>query len=180
MQVNARLRYLRMSPRKVRLVIDVVRGLPVQEAVHQLTFSPKEAAGPILKLLKSAMANAENNYQADLATLRVAKITADGGPTLNRWRARAFGRAAPIRKRTSHVEIVLSDEAPVDVHASQVRGKRTSTKPSAINAKKTDKTSKENNDAVKKEKAASGDTQNAKKETQKKPADKKSDKPATN
>lgn len=142
MQVHARLRYLRMSPRKVRLVIDMVRGLSVDAAIQQLTFSPKEAAGPVLKLLKSAIANAENNHQLDRKTLKIAKITADGGPTLHRYRPRAFGRAAPIRKRTSHVQIILSDESPADVHKAQVKGgrKRMKTevkKPVAAKSKKT-------------------------------------------
>lgn len=122
MQVNARLSYLRMSPRKVRLVIDLVRGLPVSSAVHQLEFCPKEAAKPVLKLLQSAVANAEHNHGLDASNLRIAKITADGGPTLHRWKPRAHGRAAPIRKRTSHIQIILSDESPADVHRSQVKG----------------------------------------------------------
>jgi large subunit ribosomal protein L22 len=113
-----------MSPRKVRLVIDVVRGMSVDAAIHQLTFNPKEAARPVLKLLRSAIANAEHNHGLDPKMLRIAKITADGGPVLHRWRARAHGRAAPIRKRTSHVQIILSDESPADVHRSQVKGGR--------------------------------------------------------
>jgi large subunit ribosomal protein L22 len=111
-----------MSPRKVRLVIDTVRGLPVRVAVQQLEFSPKEAAGPVLKLLKSAIANAEHNDKADVSKLRIAKVVADAGTTLHRWRPRAYGRAAPIRKRTSHITVILSDESPADVHKSQLKG----------------------------------------------------------
>jgi large subunit ribosomal protein L22 len=122
MQVRAHLRSLRMSPRKVRLVVDAVRGLPADAAVRQLEFSPRQAARPVLKLLKSAMANAEHNHQADVSKLRVAKIAADSGPTLHRWKARAHGRAAPIRKRTTHVQIILSDEYPADLHRLQVKG----------------------------------------------------------
>jgi large subunit ribosomal protein L22 len=111
-----------MSPRKVRLVIDVVRGMPVEDAIRQLGFSPKAAAGPVIKLLRSAAANAEHNHKADPKTLRIAKITADGGPTLHRGQPRAHGRAAPIRKRTTHIQVILSDESPADVHKAQVKG----------------------------------------------------------
>lgn len=121
MQVYARLRQLRMAPRKVRLVADLIRGCTVEGAMNQLAFCDKAAAEPLTKLLKSAAANAEHNFQADLAALRVAKITVDGGPTLSRWRARAYGRAAPIRKRSSHITLVLSDESVVEVHAPRAR-----------------------------------------------------------
>jgi large subunit ribosomal protein L22 len=107
-----------MSPRKVRLVIGLIRGQLAPAAVRQLEFAPQAAALPVLKLLKSAMANAEHNFQIDPATLRVAKITADGGPILHRYTQKAFGRGAPIRKRTVHIHIVLSDEPIVDVHKS--------------------------------------------------------------
>lgn len=104
-----------MSPRKVRLVVDVIRGKAVPLAVTQLQFLQKDAARPVLKLLQSAMANAEHNFKLDPSTLRVKSVVADGGPTLKRWRPRAFGRAAPIRKRTTHITLVLTDEkaAPV-------------------------------------------------------------------
>ncbi len=99
-----------MSPRKVRLVVNAVRGLPVRAAETRLNFLPKLAAQPVLKLLRSAMANAEHNFHLDKETLFIKTITADGGPTLSRSRPRAFGRAAPIRKRTTHINLVLSDE----------------------------------------------------------------------
>ncbi len=107
-----------MSPRKVRLIIGMIRGMTAPAAVRQLEFAPQAAALPVLKLLKSAMANAEHNFQIDPATLRVAKITADGGPILHRYTQKAFGRGAPIRKRTAHIHIVLSDEPISDVHKS--------------------------------------------------------------
>src|SRR5215207_5738107 len=103
MEVQAHLRNLRMSPRKVRLVIDLVRGKGVNVAITHLTFLKKEAAQPVLKLLKSAMANAEHNHQLDASGMRIKTITADGGPTLKRFRPRAHGSAAPIRKRTTHL-----------------------------------------------------------------------------
>lgn len=104
-----------MSPRKVRLVVDVIRGKAVPLAVTHLQFLQKEAARPVLKLLQSAMANAEHNFKLDPSTLRVKSVVADGGPTLKRWRPRAFGRAAPIRKRTTHITLVLTDEKAVQV-----------------------------------------------------------------
>ncbi len=110
MEVKAKARHIRMSPRKVRLVIDVVRGMHVKEAQTQLQFMKKAAAEPVLKLLNSAIANAEHNFDLKKDDLRIKTITADGGPIIGRWRARAFGRSAPIRKRTSHISIVLEDK----------------------------------------------------------------------
>ena len=110
MEVQAHLRNLRMSPRKVRLVIDLVRGKSVNVAVTQLSFLQKEAARPVLKLLQSAMANASHNHQLDASGLRIKAITANSGPTLKRFRPRAHGSAAPIRKRTTHLTLVLTDE----------------------------------------------------------------------
>jgi large subunit ribosomal protein L22 len=129
-----------MAPRKVRLVADLIRGCTVDGAVNQLSFCDKVAAEPLTKLLKSAVANAEHNHQADVSTLRVAKITVDGGPTLSRWRARAYGRAAPIRKRTSHITLVLSDESVVDVHAPRAR-RAAATKSAPASAKSPKKAS---------------------------------------
>ncbi len=107
MEVKAIARYIRISPRKVRLVLGVVRGLTVAAARVQLTFMNKGAAEPVLKLLNSAVANAINNFGLNEETLKVKSIVADGGPILYRYRPRAMGRAAPIRKRTSHITIVL-------------------------------------------------------------------------
>lgn len=116
MEVIAHTRHLRMSPRKVRLVIDVIRGKNVAIAASQLTFMKKAAAIPVYKLLQSAVANAEHNFHLDTSGLFVKKITADGGPVLHRWTPKAFGRSAPIRKRTSHITIVLAsrDDVPVN------------------------------------------------------------------
>lgn len=102
-----------MAPRKVRLVADLIRGKAVDPAITELTFLRKDAALPVLKLLKSAMANAEHNFKLDASTLRVKTITVDGGATLKRFRPRAHGSAAPIRKRTSHINLILSDEPAV-------------------------------------------------------------------
>jgi len=111
MEVNATARYIHMSPRKVRLVIDVIRGLGVAEARSQLHVMKKAAAEPVSKLLESAIANAVHNFNLNADELYVKRIMADGGPVLGRWRARAFGRAAPIRKRTSHISITLETRA---------------------------------------------------------------------
>jgi large subunit ribosomal protein L22 len=126
MDIHASLRYLRMSPRKVRLVIDTIRGLSVTEAETRLRFMKKQAAEPVLKLLRSAIANAQHNAHLEKAGLVVQKITADGGPTIKRSRPRAFGRAAAIRKRTTHIEIVLAPAAAVKTKTHKRR-----TKPSA-------------------------------------------------
>lgn len=97
-----------MSPRKVRLVAGLVRGLDVDRADAQLRFTSKAAARPVSKLLHSAMANASHNHKMSLDGLFVKAIMVNQGPTMKRWRARAFGRAAEIRKRTSHITIVLA------------------------------------------------------------------------
>lgn len=151
MQVQARLRNLRMSPRKVRLVIDLVRGMKVAPAVQQLEFCNKAAAEPVLKLLKSAMANAEHNHNIDPAELRIAKVVADGGPTLKRWRARAFGRAAPIRKRTAHITLILSDESIPEVH-TPVKGKKVKTEEKKKETKKVESGNQKKTEEVKADK----------------------------
>lgn len=110
MEVRAFARYIRTSPRKIRLVIDAIRGKQVDAALTQLRFLDKGATLPVEKLLRSAIANAEHNFKLNPASLHVKAITADGGPMLKRWRARAMGRAAPIQKRSSHISVVLSDE----------------------------------------------------------------------
>ncbi len=110
-QATATLRYLRMAPRKVRLVADLIRGLSVHDARIQLQYSAKDASKPLLKLLNSAVANARHNAGLVEDSLQITKITVDGGPILKRWMPRAMGRATPIRKRTSHIELVLTGVA---------------------------------------------------------------------
>ena len=104
-------RYVRISSRKVRIVIDLIRGKSVREAEAILRYTPKAATEPVLKLLKSAVANAENNLELNRDDLYVAEVYANQGPTLMRFRARARGRASRIRKRTSHITIVLDQQA---------------------------------------------------------------------
>ena len=103
--VRAKARYLRVSPRKARLVADQVRGLSVPEAQELLAFSPLGAARDISKLIASAAANAENNHELIADDMEIAEIRVDEGPTMKRWRARARGRATRIDKRTSHVSV---------------------------------------------------------------------------
>jgi large subunit ribosomal protein L22 len=106
--VRASSQYVRMAPRKARLVADQVRGLPVPEARTLLEFSTRGAASDIQKLIASATANAEANHDLVGDDLRIAEITVDEGPTLKRWRARARGRATRIDKRTCHVKVALT------------------------------------------------------------------------
>jgi large subunit ribosomal protein L22 len=107
MEVKAHVRNLRMSARKVRLATDLIRGLPVDQALAQLSFLTKAAARPVKKLLESAIANATHNFKLSREGLFVQAIFANQGPTLKRWRPRAMGSAAPILKRSCHVTIVL-------------------------------------------------------------------------
>jgi ribosomal protein L22 len=108
--VRASSRYVRVAPRKARLVADQVRGLQIDRARALLQFSPRGAARDIGKLLESAAANAENNHDLVADEMRVAEITVDEGPTLRRFRPRALGRATPINKRTSHIAVALSPD----------------------------------------------------------------------
>lgn len=126
LKISAELHYLRMAPRKVRLAATAIRGKRVPEALQTLHFLTRRAASPLAKLLRSAVANAKHNYQiSEAALLLVSEVRVDGGPTLKRRRPRARGRAFPIKKRTSHVRLVLS--APGGA-PSGVRGGRTEIK----------------------------------------------------
>ena len=107
MAVTAKLKYLRIPPRKVRLVTDLIRGKSVEGAQAILDFTVKKAAKPLNKLLNQAVANAKNNLHLDPANLYISKITVDGGPQYKRWMPRARGQASEIQKRTSHITIIL-------------------------------------------------------------------------
>lgn len=109
MEVAARLRHVRISPQKCRLVADMVRGKPVEQALQILAFMPKKGADIIKKVLESAVANAEHNEGADIDELKVQTIFIDEGPSFSRWMPRAKGRVNTITKRTSHITIMLSD-----------------------------------------------------------------------
>ncbi|MHB1947137.1 MAG: 50S ribosomal protein L22 [Gammaproteobacteria bacterium] len=110
MEVAARLKYARLSAQKCRLICDLVRGMPVGNALETLKFNNKKAAAVVKKVLESAIANAEHNEGADIDELKVAKIFADQGSTYKRMHARAKGRGCRILKPTCHITVVVSDE----------------------------------------------------------------------
>ena len=109
-EVKAIARYIRMSPSKVRRVLDQIRGRSYREALIILEFMPYRACEPVLKVLRSAAANAENNAGLDRADLIISKAYADGGPSLKRYRPRAQGRAYQIRKPTCHITVAVAPE----------------------------------------------------------------------
>lgn len=134
-EVKAKLSYLRISPRKVRLVADLVRGKKAVRAVEILSLLSKEAAKPVKKLIESAIANAKNNHELAVDNLRLVKIIVDEGPTLKRWKPRARGRATTIRKRTSHVKLVLEAVAEPNYGESRKKDYRKKTKTIEKNKK---------------------------------------------
>jgi large subunit ribosomal protein L22 len=109
MEAKAHLRYCRISPRKVKIVLDLIRGQSINRAVAILKYTPKAACEPLLKLVNSAAANAENNFSMDKGSLFVSECFVCPGPTLKRIRPRAKGRADRVLKRTSHVTVVLKE-----------------------------------------------------------------------
>ena len=109
MEARAKATFERIAPRKVQIVLDLIRNKPADEAMAILKFTPKAACEPVAKLLKSAMANAENNFDMDVERLYVAECTVGQGPTLKRMRPRAKGRAYRINKKTSHITVVLKE-----------------------------------------------------------------------
>ncbi|AKO90799.1 MULTISPECIES: 50S ribosomal protein L22 [Priestia] len=110
MQAKAVAKTVRIAPRKVRLVVDLIRGKQVGEAVAILKLTPKAASPVVEKVLNSAIANAEHNYEMDANNLVVSEVFVDEGPTLKRFRPRAMGRASQINKRTSHITVVVSEK----------------------------------------------------------------------
>ncbi len=107
-EAKAILRFVRVAPRKARLVVDLIRGHQVAEALNILKFTPRSASRVVEKILKSAVANAENLEIGDPDDLWVTRIYVDGGPVLKRFQARSMGRANPIKKRTSHITVVVA------------------------------------------------------------------------
>lgn len=150
-EVKAHNRYLRMSPRKVRLVVDMVRGMDVAPAIDQLKYLNKAAARPVRKLLESAAANAKHNNRIESDNLFVKAIVVNEGPTIKRWMPKAMGASGMIRKRTSHLSVTLAPKDETKVP-----------KPEAKKEKKDDK---------KEEKKAAPE-----KKEEKKPAAKKTEK----
>ncbi len=124
MKVRAELKYLRIAPRKTRLVAELIKRKKIEEAQAILGFAVKRGAKPVLKLLNSAIASAKNNFQLDPSNLYIHTITVDEGPKFKRWRPRSRGMAYPIQKKTSHVTIIL-DEI---VEGKKIKKKKTAVK----------------------------------------------------
>ena len=108
---HATAKYIRVSTRKAQVIVDLIRGKSVKEAEAILQYTPRTATEPVMKVLKSAIANAENNLELNRDDLFVAEAYANQGPTLMRYRPRAHGRASRIRKRTSHITVILDQKA---------------------------------------------------------------------
>lgn len=109
MEAKACAKHIRISPRKARQVVDLVRGKSVQEAYNILQFTPHKGSAIVMKVLKSAVANAEHNYDMDVDNLVVSTAFVDAGPSIKRFKPRAIGRADAINKRTSHITIMVSE-----------------------------------------------------------------------
>ena len=138
-QTTAKLNNLRVAPRKVRLLVDLVRGLKVEQALEQLTVSKKTAARSVMKLLQSAVANALHNHNLRKDSLIIVSAYVNNGATLHRWTPRAMGRATPIRKRTAHITLVLEgeiDEKAVKKAKTEVEKKVKENKKSKIDTDK--------------------------------------------
>lgn len=121
--ITAQLNYLRIAPRKARLVADLVRGQTVDRAESQLRFLPQKSAKPILKLLNSAIANAKTNFNKSAKNLYVKSIRVDGGPPLKRSRPRSRGMTNRIRKETSHISLILAESAKIQISKSKLQKK---------------------------------------------------------
>lgn len=118
MQARAEAKYVRVAPRKARLLVDLIRGMNVKEARAQLSFSPKQTALPVLKVLNSAIANAEHNLNANTDDFKVIEVYVNEGPKIKRYKPRAQGRATLIRKRMSHITVVVGDSSEAVVEAA--------------------------------------------------------------
>lgn len=136
METRSIYRYARISPFKAREVTREIQGLPVQQALDLLAFTPKKAAGLVAKTLKSAVANAENNHRARPERLVVREAVVGEGPTLDRFQPKARGSAGPIRKRTSHIRVIVTDEIEITSREKKKTAKKKSParKPAAKKA----------------------------------------------
>jgi large subunit ribosomal protein L22 len=152
-EVRAQARYVRMSPRKARLVAEHIRGRSVPEARAVLRFTPKEAAAVLEKILQSAVSNAEANHGIAEDRLYITEAFVDGGPVLKRWRARARGRVARIRKRTCHITVKLT-ERPVVVGAAPLEPEAPAADEAPKPKRKTSTTAKKKTTAARKRKTA--------------------------
>jgi len=139
MKVSAKLSYLRIAPRKVRLLADLVRGKDVREAQTVLGFTIKKGSLPVLKLLNQAVNSAVNNFQLEPENLYIFKISVDEGPKYKRWRPRAHGQAYEIQKKTSHITVVLEEKVKTKKKTKKA-GKTTEIEKAEITPEKTAKT----------------------------------------
>ena len=138
MEAKAVLKFVRVAPRKARLVVDLIRGKNAAEALTILKFTPRHAAKVVEKILKSAVANAAQKEMGDVDGLWVSKVCVDGGPTMKRMQPRAMGRANTIRKRTSHITLILSGEVlPAKPKAARTEPKTKVADTKQAGAKKT-------------------------------------------
>lgn len=183
MEVRATAKHTRISSRKVRLVVDLVRGKRVDQALNQLKFLHKKASVPVRKVVESAIANAEHNYELKKDNLYIKEIRVDEGRTLHRWMPRAYGRATPIRKRTSNINVVLGEivdsgevaskkqeiEAPVNLQqmAQQQEQEEKGQETGKTSAKKQNQKKKESDTGKKKIESKDDDKQEQKKEEEK-------------
>lgn len=137
METRSIYRFARISPFKAREVTREIQGLPVRQALDLLAFTPKKAAGLVAKTLKSAVANAENNHQARAEALVIREAVVGEGPTLQRFQPKARGSAGPIRKRTSHIRIILTDEIRIETRETRRAAKKASAKKPTAKKKAT-------------------------------------------
>ena len=136
MEARAQARFVRVTPMKARRVVDLIRGLPAADAQAVLRFAPQDASDPVGKVLDSAIANATNNHNLDPNSLVVAEAFVDEGPTMRRFRPRAQGRAYRIRKRTSHITVILEEAGALEaVKAPAKKSTAKATAPKAAQAK---------------------------------------------
>ncbi len=132
MQVRASAQSVRMSARKVQLVVEAVRGQTATQALAMLQFAPQAAARAVFKVIRSAMANAENNYSLDPAALVVVSATADQGPSFPpKFRPKARGQAGVVKRRTTHITVIVDDTPPVVARRPQRIGSRARKRPAA-------------------------------------------------
>jgi large subunit ribosomal protein L22 len=141
-RASATARYLRVSPMKARRVVDLIRGLPAQQALDALQFAPQAASEPVYKLVASAMANAEHNLHLDRESLVIVTAYVDEGPTMKRFRPRAQGRAYRIRKRTSHITVQLEERVTRTATAESTGSSRRRRGATAASAPATKTTAK--------------------------------------
>lgn len=124
MQVKAQVKFLRMSPKKLRLLADIIRGMKVEAALVQLSFINKLASKPFIKLLNSATANAENNFNLKRENLYIKEVKVDMAGMLKRWQYRAHGRATPLRKRNAHILLILEEVVATKAKVKKVKAEK--------------------------------------------------------